>query len=247
LAEEQRRALRVIWKVVVPWLARRTLRFKRRRKEALRLLIKFRGLVRGRMINRRTMAVVKPDWWELAGENAERAAETSAKAAKEASRRALALAKHVVTAFKRDQERYCRLNFLMIARAKRLAARLVVKRARERVPIAGVSHFCRSLPRWYTLKQLEDERWRRLRRSTQRVAFLKELAARAPKPAPAAAPAPEAPKPRERPKKPPPPAEPPAPRPATRLLSAVRWGRIQGVVRAGTAPPPPRSPPFLDE
>ena len=41
--ERQRRALQVIWKVVVPWLARRALRFKKRRLAVLRGMIRVKG------------------------------------------------------------------------------------------------------------------------------------------------------------------------------------------------------------
>ena len=146
-----------------------------------------------------------------------------------------------VTVWKQTQELDRRLNMLMIARAQRLAAR-AAKRVRE-IDLSGVPKFCRTLPRRFALKRFEDERLQILQRSTQRVAFLRQLAARAPKPA-EAAPAPvfkpRWKKPRKRPKTPEP-AAPPARR-ATRLLSAVRWGRIQAV-HAGTAPTRPPPPP----
>ena len=148
-----------------------------------------------------------------------------------------------VTVWKQTQELDRRLNMLMIARAQRLAAR-AAKRVRE-IDLSGVPKFCRTLPRRFALKRFEDERLQILQRSTQRVAFLRQLAARAPKPA-EAAPAPVF-KPRwKKPRKRPPPPEPepaaPPARRATRLLSAVRWGRIQAV-HAGTAPTRPPPPP----
>ena len=148
-----------------------------------------------------------------------------------------------VTVWKQTQELDRRLNMLMIARAQRLAAR-AAKRVRE-IDLSGVPKFCRTLPRRFALKRFEDERLQILQRSTQRVAFLRQLAARAPKPAetaPAPVFKPRWKKPRKRPKTPEPePAAPPARR-ATRLLSAVRWGRIQAV-HAGTAPTRPPPPP----
>ena len=53
--ERQRRALQVIWKVVVPWLARRALRFKKRRLAVLRGMIRFKGYAR-RQATRRPSA-----------------------------------------------------------------------------------------------------------------------------------------------------------------------------------------------
>ena len=148
-----------------------------------------------------------------------------------------------VTVWKQTQELDRRLNMLMIARAQRLAAR-AAKRVRE-IDLSGVPKFCRTLPRRFALKRFEDERLQILQRSTQRIAFLRQLAARAPKPAetaPAPVLKPRWKKPRTRPKTPEPePAAPPARR-ATRLLSAVRWGRIQAV-HAGTAPTRPPPPP----
>ena len=61
--ERQRRALQVIWKVVVPWLARRALRFKKRRLAVLRGMIRVKGYAR-RQATRLDL------WWELAGEGA---------------------------------------------------------------------------------------------------------------------------------------------------------------------------------
>ena len=86
--------------------------------------------------------------------------------------------------WKQTQELDRRLNMLMIARAQRLAAR-AAKRVRE-IDLSGVPKFCRTLPRRFALKRFEDERLQILQRSTQRVAFLRQLAARAPKPAEAA-------------------------------------------------------------
>ena len=234
--ERQRRALQVIWKVVVPWLARRALRFKKRRLAVLRGMIRVKGYAR-------RQATRQDHWWDLAGERALDVAGESYRAAKEAARLATAMAQHAVTVWKQTQELDRRLNMLMIARAQRLAAR-AAKRVRE-IDLSGVPKFCRTLPRRFALKRFEDERLQILQRSTQRVAFLRQLAARAPKPA-EAAPAPvfkpRWKKPRKRPKTPEPePAAPPARR-ATRLLSAVRWGRIQAV-HAGTAPTRPPPPP----
>ena len=234
--ERQRRALQVIWKVVVPWLARRALRFKKRRLAVLRGMIRVKGYAR-------RQATRQDHWWDLAGERALDIAGESYRAAKEAARLATAMAQHAVTVWKQTQELDRRLNMLMIARAQRLAAR-AAKRVRE-IDLSGVPKFCRTLPRRFALKRFEDERLQILQRSTQRVAFLRQLAARAPKPA-EAAPAPvfkpRWKKPRKRPKTPEPePAAPPARR-ATRLLSAVRWGRIQAV-HAGTAPTRPPPPP----
>ena len=76
--ERQRRALQVIWKVVVPWLARRALRFKKRRLAVLRGMIRFKGYAR-------RQATRQDHWWDLAGERALVVAGESYRAAKEAA------------------------------------------------------------------------------------------------------------------------------------------------------------------
>ena len=88
--ERQRRALQVIWKVVVPWLARRALRFKKRRLAVLRGMIRFKGYAR-------RQATRQDHWWDLAGERALDVAGESYRAAKEAARLATAMAQHAVT------------------------------------------------------------------------------------------------------------------------------------------------------
>ena len=88
--ERQRRALQVIWKVVVPWLARRALRFKKRRLAVLRGMIRVKGYAR-------RQATRQDHWWDLAGERALDVAGESYRAAKEAARLATAMAQHAVT------------------------------------------------------------------------------------------------------------------------------------------------------
>ena len=88
--ERQRRALQVIWKVVVPWLARRALRFKKRRLAVLRGMIRVKGYAR-------RQATRQDHWWDLAGERALDIAGESYRAAKEAARLATAMAQHAVT------------------------------------------------------------------------------------------------------------------------------------------------------
>ena len=85
--ERQRRALQVIWKVVVPWLARRALRFKKRRLAVLRGMIRVKGYAR-------RQATRQDHWWDLAGERALDVAGESYRAAKEAARLATAMAQH---------------------------------------------------------------------------------------------------------------------------------------------------------
>ena len=77
--ERQRRALQVIWKVVVPWLARRALRFKKRRLAVLRGMVRFKGyaLCRNQPVRRvndisslsRFSAMTRPSWLRRAVRN----------------------------------------------------------------------------------------------------------------------------------------------------------------------------------
>ena len=77
--ERQRRALQVIWKVVVPWLARRALQFKKRRLAVLRGMVRFKGyaLCRNQPVRRvndisslsRFSAMTRPSWLRRAVRN----------------------------------------------------------------------------------------------------------------------------------------------------------------------------------
>ena len=237
--ERQRRALQVIWKVVVPWLARRALRFKpERRLAVLRGMIRVKAAARGGRRSaffgadlagerapmsqgratgrrRRPLASRRPwrstpsrsvwksnftarraesprlhaidatpaRWRGGAGSSLLDGASTAASSPRNDVVKNYRvhpthwLISTQVTVWKQTQELDRRLNMLMIARAQRAAAR-AAKRVRE-IDLSGVPKFCRTLPRRFALKRFEDERLQILQRSTQRVAFLRQLAARA--------------------------------------------------------------------